>query len=74
METEINKIVGASNRILEIDLKSEQVKELQVDRNDRKLYLGGKGLGLKLLFERLQPGNCLRPEDQCRAAVVRKGV
>jgi len=56
METEINTIVGASNRILEIDLKSEQVKELQVPDNDRRLYLGGKGLGLKLLFERLQPG------------------
>jgi aldehyde:ferredoxin oxidoreductase len=56
METEINTIVGASNRILEIDLKSEQVKELQVPDNDRRLYLGGKGLGLKLLFERLPPG------------------
>ncbi|MGB5748047.1 MAG: aldehyde ferredoxin oxidoreductase family protein [Desulfobacterales bacterium] len=56
MEIEINKIVGASNRILEINLKSEQVKELQVTDDDRKLYLGAKGLGLKLLFERLQPG------------------
>jgi len=56
MESEINKIVGASNRILEIDLKLEQVKELQVTDDDRKLYLGAKGLGLKLLFERLQPG------------------
>ena len=56
MAIEINKIVGTSNRILEIDLKSEQVKELQVTDNDRKVYLGGKGLGLKLLFERLQPG------------------
>jgi aldehyde:ferredoxin oxidoreductase len=53
---EINKIVGTSNRILEIDLKSEQVKEFQVTDNDRKLYLGGKGLGLKLLLERLSPG------------------
>ncbi|MGD9302201.1 MAG: aldehyde ferredoxin oxidoreductase C-terminal domain-containing protein, partial [Desulfobacterales bacterium] len=53
---EINKIVGTSNRILEIDLKSEQVKEFQVTDNDRKLYLGGKGLGLKLLLERLPPG------------------
>ncbi len=56
MENEIKKIIGTGNRILEIDLKSEQVKELQVTDNDRKLYLGGKGLGLKLLFERLQPG------------------
>ena len=56
MENEIKKIVGSSNRILEIDLGSEQVRELQVTDNDRKLYLGAKGLGLKLLFERLQPG------------------
>ncbi len=56
METEINKIVGTSNRILEIDLKSKQVKELQVTDHDRRLYLGGKGLGLKLLFERMAPG------------------
>ena len=56
MEAEINKIVGTSNRILEINLTTQQVKELQVKDSDRKLYLGGKGLGLKLLFERLQPG------------------
>jgi aldehyde:ferredoxin oxidoreductase len=56
MEKEINKIVGTSNRILEIDLTKGQVRELQVTDNDRRLYLGGKGLGLKLLFERLHPG------------------
>ncbi len=56
METEINKIAGTSNRILEIDLTSEHMKEFQVTDNDRKLYLGAKGLGLKLLFERLRPG------------------
>lgn len=56
MEKEIKKIVGSSNRVLEIDLGSEQVKELQVTDDDRKLYLGAKGLGLKLLFERLAPG------------------
>jgi aldehyde:ferredoxin oxidoreductase len=48
--------VGTSNRILEIDLKSEHMREFQVADNDRKLYLGAKGLGLKLLFERLRPG------------------
>jgi aldehyde:ferredoxin oxidoreductase len=56
MGAEIQKIVGTGNRLLEIDLTTEQVKELQVTDNDRRLYLGGKGLGLKLLFERLQPG------------------
>jgi len=56
MENEIQKIVGAGNRMLEIDLTTQRVKELQITDNDRRLYLGGKGLGLKLLFERLQPG------------------
>ncbi|MBW2705837.1 MAG: hypothetical protein JRD84_05985, partial [Deltaproteobacteria bacterium] len=53
MENEIQKIVGAGNRMLEIDLTTQRVKELQITDNDRRLYLGGKGLGLKLLFERL---------------------
>jgi aldehyde:ferredoxin oxidoreductase len=56
MDTETKKIVGPSNRILEIDLTTSQVKEVQVTDHDRRLYLGGKGLGLKLLFERLGPG------------------
>ncbi|MBW2706167.1 MAG: aldehyde ferredoxin oxidoreductase family protein [Deltaproteobacteria bacterium] len=56
MEAEIKKIVGAGNRMLEIDLTTQRVKELQITDDDRRLYLGGKGLGLKLLFERLQPG------------------
>jgi aldehyde:ferredoxin oxidoreductase len=56
MENEIQKIVGAGNRMLEIDLTTQRVKELQITDDDRRLFLGGKGLGLKLLFERLQPG------------------
>jgi aldehyde:ferredoxin oxidoreductase len=56
MEAEIQKIVGTGNRMLEIDLTSGQVQEFHVTDGDRQLYLGGKGLGLKLLFERLHPG------------------
>jgi aldehyde:ferredoxin oxidoreductase len=56
MENEIKKIVGSSNRLLEVDLNSERVRELQVTDDDRRMYLGAKGLGLKLLFERLRPG------------------
>jgi aldehyde:ferredoxin oxidoreductase len=52
----MKKLVGSSNRVLEIDLGSRHYKELQVTDADRRKYLGGKGLGLKLLFERLQPG------------------
>ncbi|MEJ2283040.1 MAG: aldehyde ferredoxin oxidoreductase family protein [Desulfobacterales bacterium] len=56
MESEIKKIVGTSNRVLEVDLSSAQVREFQVTDHERQLYLGAKGLGLKLLFERMQPG------------------
>jgi len=52
----LEKIIGTSNRILEIDLTNKQVIEFKVTENDRKLYLGGKGLGLKLLYEKLKPG------------------
>jgi aldehyde:ferredoxin oxidoreductase len=52
----MKQLIGTSNRIIEINLSSKQYKEFQVTDVDRRLYLGGKGLGLKLLFERLQPG------------------
>ena len=48
-------IQGTSNRILEIDLSRKAVDEFMVSEDVRRLYLGGKGLGLKLLSERLEP-------------------
>ncbi len=50
------EIIGTSNRILEINLSIKKVTEFSVMEEDRRLYLGGKGLGLKLLYERLKPG------------------
>ncbi len=49
-------VEGTSNRILEIDLSSSQSFESAVSDKDRILYLGGKGLGLKLLYDRMTPG------------------
>ncbi len=46
-------IVGTSNRILEINLSTEQVTDFVVSHDDRRRYLGGKGLGLKLLYDRM---------------------
>jgi aldehyde:ferredoxin oxidoreductase len=49
-------IIGASNRIIEVNLSTGQTTEFQVDEEDRRRYLGGKGLGLKLLYERMDRG------------------
>ncbi|MDZ7340054.1 MAG: aldehyde ferredoxin oxidoreductase family protein [candidate division KSB1 bacterium] len=37
-------------------LSTLHVSEFEITLEDRQKYLGGKGLGLKLLFERLKPG------------------
>ncbi|HEX9973455.1 MAG TPA: aldehyde ferredoxin oxidoreductase family protein [bacterium] len=52
----MNEIIGTSNRILEVNLSTKKVTEFKITEEDRKLYLGGKGLGLKLLYDRLKPG------------------
>jgi len=56
-------IIGTGNRILEIDLTTETVHTCTVPQEERRLYLGGKGLGLKLLYDRLQPGTDPLGED-----------
>ncbi len=50
------EIAGYSNRCLDIDLTGKCLSEFFIAEEDRKLYLGGKGLALKLLFDRLKPG------------------
>ena len=52
----MREIIGTSNRVLEINLTTGAVREFKVSERERKMYLGGKGLGLKLLYERLKPG------------------
>ncbi len=49
-------ILGTSNRVLEVDLSSRKYSVYNVREEERKLYLGAKGLGLKLLFDRMKPG------------------
>jgi len=52
----MDTIIGTSNQILEIDLSTKTIQTFSVAEDDRRLYLGGKGLGLKYLYERLKPG------------------
>ena len=50
-------IKGSGNKILEVDLTAQSSKIYRVTPDERRLYLGAKGLGLKLLFDRIVPGN-----------------
>ncbi len=60
----MNTIIGTSNKILEIDLTTNSYEIVNIGEEDRKLYLGAKGLGLKLLYERLSPHiDPLSPEN-----------
>ena len=52
----MQEISGTSNRILDINLSSKTATTFRVTETDRRMFLGGKGLGLKYLYERLPPG------------------
>ena len=52
----MKQIKGTSNQILEIDLESQIYEIYEVTARERRLFLGAKGLGLKLLFDRMIPG------------------
>ncbi|MFW6334523.1 MAG: aldehyde ferredoxin oxidoreductase family protein, partial [Desulfosalsimonas sp.] len=52
----MQEIVGTSNKVLEVDLTARSFRVSEITDLDRSLYLGGKGIGLKLLYDRLKPG------------------
>ncbi len=52
----MNEIIGTSNSLLEIDLTKQISKQIKIADKDREMYLGAKGLGLKLLYDRMEPG------------------
>lgn len=68
----MKEIIGTSNRILEVNLSTKKVTEFKITEQDRKLYLGGKGLGLKLLYDRLKPG--IDPLGEENIIVLEMGV
>ncbi|MBF0376216.1 MAG: aldehyde ferredoxin oxidoreductase family protein [Desulfamplus sp.] len=68
----MEEIKGFSNKILEINLtdKSWSVSEASIE--DRKMFLGGKGLGMKLLYDRLKPG--VDPLGEDNIIIIMPGV
>ncbi|HLD44511.1 MAG TPA: aldehyde ferredoxin oxidoreductase N-terminal domain-containing protein, partial [bacterium] len=47
---------GPFNKILEVNLTKQIFTVCTVTKKDRVMYLGAKGLALKLLFDRVKPG------------------
>lgn len=47
-------VKGLSSRYLEIDLSRRSWKVYQISEEDLKMYLGGKGVGLKLFYDRVE--------------------
>ncbi|PKL39830.1 MAG: aldehyde ferredoxin oxidoreductase [Spirochaetae bacterium HGW-Spirochaetae-1] len=66
----MQEIIGTSNRILEINLSDETAREYTVTNEERTMYLGGKGLGLKLLYDRMEPGTDPLGEDNMIAFMM----
>lgn len=60
----MREIHGTSDLFLDVDLTSRKVEVCPIAPRERRLYLGGKGLGLKLLYDRLDLGcDPLAPEN-----------
>ena len=57
-------LIGPSNMLLEVDLERPGWSTTRIDPEQRRMFLGGKGLGIKLLYDRLAPGiDPLAPEN-----------
>ncbi|MCD6396285.1 MAG: aldehyde ferredoxin oxidoreductase family protein [Spirochaetaceae bacterium] len=50
----MKEIIGVTNKLLEIDLTMKKWQVLNIDPKDRRMYLGGKGLGLKIYYDRFK--------------------
>ena len=66
----MKKIIGTSNRLLEIDLSKQSIKVTKIDPKEREMYLGGKGLGMKILYDRMKPGIDPLNEDNMLAVMM----
>jgi len=49
-------IVAVTNTVLDVDLTSGKIGTIDISDSDRKLYMGGKGLALKLLYDHMETG------------------
>ncbi|MCX7973780.1 MAG: aldehyde ferredoxin oxidoreductase family protein [Candidatus Aminicenantes bacterium] len=59
---------GYHGRILEVDLSKGRIKSLPLNPEDLALYLGGRGLGIRLFYDRVDPA--CDPFDPENALVI----
>ena len=52
----MTEIVAVANKVLDVDLTSGNVSTISISDTDRKQYIGGKGLALKLLYDHIKTG------------------
>lgn len=52
----MTEIIAVNDKVLDIDLTSGKVACIDISAADRKRYLGGKGLALKLLYDHMAAG------------------
>lgn len=56
--------MGYMYKYLDVDLSSDKIREKKLDLELAEKYIGGKGLGAKILYEELKPGiDPLSPEN-----------
>lgn len=48
-------VAGYHGRVLEVDLSTGDIRVVPLQAEDALLYLGGRGLGTKLLYDRIDP-------------------
>ncbi|MBF0203506.1 MAG: aldehyde ferredoxin oxidoreductase, partial [Desulfamplus sp.] len=68
----MEEIKGYSNRILEINLTDRSWSVYEAPVKDRELFMGGKGMGIKLLYDRLKPG--IDPLGEDNIIIIMPGV
>lgn len=53
----MDKLFGHYGILLDIDLTKSEIKKTQIPKSDLKNFLGGRGLGMKILWDRIkEPG------------------
>lgn len=58
-------IGGYIGKLLRIDLSSGQMKDEKIQENVLKTFIGGRGLGVKILYDELKPGtDPLSPDNK----------